>query len=180
MAAMDKRERKAILGDWGVRGENARERRERVTLERDLEGSPLVGRPLRSRPSLRPSVESYVTALGGPRHYMVRLREIEAETAAHERALEQAWRALAAEHRGDPAGFAGRWRRIASRWNFTAVNELIHRHNRWYPVESRLPMDVRSGDFALVNGKPYRRRPLDADWALERFPAELDRAVRAA
>src|SRR5438093_1376558 len=42
MAAMDKRERKAILGDWGVRGENARERRERVTLERDLEGSPLV------------------------------------------------------------------------------------------------------------------------------------------
>src|SRR5919197_6765143 len=102
MAAMDKRERRAILGDWGVRSENARERRERVTLERDLEGSPLVGEPLRSRPSLRPSVESYVAALGGPLHYMVRLREIEAETAAHERALEQAWRELAAEC-ADPA-----------------------------------------------------------------------------
>jgi hypothetical protein len=174
------RERKWILGDWGVRGENARERRGRVALERDLEGSPLVGEPLRSRPSLRPSVESYVASLGGPRHYMVRLREIDSETSAHERRLEQAWRELAAEHRGDAAGFARRWRLLAERWNFTAVNELIHRHNRWYPVESRLPMDVSTGDFVLVNGKPYRRRPLDAAWVLERFPAELALAERAA
>src|SRR5437016_3855565 len=131
---MDKRERKEILGDWGVRGEDARERRDRVALERDLEGSPLVGKPLRERASLRPSVESYVASLGGPRHYMVRLREIEAETAAHERALEQAWLGLAGECRGDPAAFARCWRRAAERWSFAAVNELIQRHNRWYPV----------------------------------------------
>ena len=37
MAAMDRRERKEIHGDWGVRSENARERRERLALERDLE-----------------------------------------------------------------------------------------------------------------------------------------------
>jgi hypothetical protein len=180
MARMDKRERKEILGDWGVRRENARERRDRVALERDLEGSPLTGKPLRSRASLRPSVESYVASLGGPRHYMVRLREIEAETAGHERELEQAWLALAEECRGDPAAFARRWRRAAARWNFTAVNELIRRHNRWYPVEARLPMDVRTGDFVLVNGKPYSRRPLDAAWVLERFPPALASATRAA
>jgi hypothetical protein len=180
MASMDRRERKEILGDWGVRSENARERRERVALERDLEGSPLLGRPLRSRVSLRPSIESYVASLGGPRHYMVRLREIEAQTAAHERELERAWRELAAECRADPGAFARRWRGVAERWNFTAVNELIRRHNRWYPVEARLPMDVRTGDFVLVNGKPYSRRPLDAAWVLERFPAELAAATRAA
>ena len=177
---MDRRDRIAILGDWGVRGENARERCERVVLERDLDGSPLVGKPLRSRPSLRPSVDSYVASLGGPRHYMVRLREIEAETAAHERSLADAWRELAAAHLGDPTRFAARWRRIADRWNFIAVNELIHRHNRWYPVESRLPMDVRTGDFVLVNGEPYRRRPLDRDWVLAQFPADLERALDAA
>src|SRR5581483_1503153 len=99
-------ERKEILGDWGVRGENARERRDRVALERDLEGSPLTGKPLRSRASLRPSIESYVASLGGPRHYMVRLREIEAETLAHERSLADAWRELAAAHLGDPTRFA--------------------------------------------------------------------------
>src|SRR5437588_12914753 len=128
---MDRRERKEILGDWGVRTENARERRDRVTLERDLEGSPLVGKALRSRASLRPSIESYVASLGGPRHYMGRLREIEAETAAHERELEQAWRDPAAECRADPSGFARSWRRVAGRWNFAAVNELLPRHNRW-------------------------------------------------
>src|SRR5438132_6248086 len=99
---MDRREREQILGEWGVRsGESARERRERVALERDLEGSPLVGQPLRSRPSLRPSVDSYVASLGGPLHYMVRLREIEAETAAHLDALEGAWRDLASESGND-------------------------------------------------------------------------------
>jgi hypothetical protein len=181
MAGMDRREREQILGEWGVPvTESARERRERVALDRDLEGSPLVGQPLRLRPSLRPSVESYFASLGGPLHYMVRLREIEAETAAHEEALEHAWRALAAESGNDGASFARRWRRRAERWNFEAVNELIHRHNRWYPVEARLPMDVRTGDFVLVNGRPYHRRPLDVRWVLEGFPPELALARRAA
>jgi hypothetical protein len=56
------------------------------------------------------------------------------------------------------------------------VNDLIDRHNRYYPVESRLPMDPKTRDFALIAGEDYRRRPLDAAWALERFPASLDRA----
>ena len=66
-----------------------------------------------------------------------------------------------------------RWRGIAARWRFDEVNDLIERHNRWYPVEARLPMDVRRRDYVLVNGQPYARRPLDAAWVLERFPAEL-------
>ena len=52
------------------------------------------------------------------------------------------------------------------------MNELIARHNRHYPAESRLPMNPRTGDFVLVNGRPYTREPLDADWVLIRFPPE--------
>jgi hypothetical protein len=59
------------------------------------------------------------------------------------------------------------------------VNELIDRHNRFYPTEARLPMDVRRRDFVLVNGEHYAKRPLDFRWALERFPADLE-AARAA
>jgi hypothetical protein len=58
------------------------------------------------------------------------------------------------------------------------VNELIDRHNRYYPAEARLPMDVRSGDFALLNGRSYRRERLDSSWVLERFPAVLAAAAR--
>jgi hypothetical protein len=175
--AVDRKEREAILGDWGVRDQSLIESAEGRALERDLEGSPLRGRALPRRPTLRPAADSYVASLGGPLPYMVRLRKIEAETAWHERELEEAWRNLAEELGGDAERFARRWRRAAARWNLYAVNELIERHNRWYPVESRLPMDVRSGDFVLVNGESYRREPLDEAWVLERFPASLAAAT---
>jgi hypothetical protein len=174
-------ERRKILGQWGVRGENARERREREILERELAGAPFRHR--RVRPRAHPfgrSPESYVASLGGPLPYMVRLREIAEETQAHERALEVAWRDLAGAAGRDAPGFARRWRAVAARWNFTAVNELIERHNRYYPAEARLPMDPRTRDFALVNGEPYRKRLLDSDWVLERFPPVLAVARAAA
>ena len=50
------------------------------------------------------------------------------------------------------------------------MNDLIDRHNHWYPVEARLPMDPMTGDHALVNGEHYSKRPLDATWVLGRFP----------
>jgi hypothetical protein len=107
---------------------------------------------------------------------MVRLREIDAQTAAHVIGLDAAWRELAAQE-DDPLRFARRWRAIVERWSFLELNDLIDRHNRWYPIESRLPMDPATGDYALVNGRDYRRSQLDGAWALERFPA--DRAVVA-
>lgn len=176
---MDRREREQILGEWPVRDGTVRERAQRSLLERDLEGSPLKGKPIAGRlRNFKPAVDKYVVSLGGPLAYMQRLRQIEIETTEHEERLAEAWRELADSCR-EATQFAERWRRIAERWSFTAVNELIERHNRWYPAEARLPMDPRSGDFVLVGGRPYRRRLLDADWVLERFPAELERARAA-
>ena len=113
---------------------------------------------------------------------MVRLREIADEVQAHEQALAEMWRELAREI-ADTASFARRWRFVARRWNFTAVNELIERHNRFYPAEARLPMDPRTRDYALVNGEHYRKDLLDARWVLGRFPPDLalarESAVRA-
>jgi hypothetical protein len=94
---------------------------------------------------------------------MARLREIDALTVEHEQQLEEAYGLV-----GDDAEA---WRSLVSSWDFSEVNELIDRHNRWYPAESRLPMDPRTGDYALVNGRSYRRPPLDATWVLERFPS---------
>ncbi len=39
------------------------------------------------------------------------------------------------------------------------VNELIDRHNRYYPIEANLAMDPRTGVF-LENGKPWQPLPL--------------------
>lgn len=176
---MDPRERKDILGQWEARlVDGPRDRRTRELLEADLDGSPVKGRPLRQRlRNWRPEADGYIASMGGPLPYMQRLKLIEELEAEQLRKLESVWRGLARRAGGDAGRFAAQWQRLAERRSFHVVNDLIDEHNRWYPAEARLPMDPRTGDYVRVNGKPYRRRPLDAAWVLERFPAELAAAL---
>jgi len=163
-------ERDSLLREDVPRAQTARERRQLEGLDEDLSSSPLRGKPLPLRlRNFRPSAEGYLASLGGPLPYMLRLREIEAMTAEHERSLEAEHERIAGAV--PPEQFPGEWTATAERWAFDEVNELIERHNRWYPAESRLPMDPRRGDYALVNGRDYRLRTLDAEWVLARFPA---------
>jgi hypothetical protein len=152
-----------IIGEWGIRDVTPPSQREREKLSGDRELNPLVGTPLRRRyRNFQTEADSYIASLGGPLPYMRRLRQIEQTIDAHLERLEAAY----AEHGEDPDA----WRRIAERWDFGDVNELIGKHNRWYPVEARLPMDPKTRDYVRVGGKPYQRDPLDAAWILERFP----------
>ena len=163
-------ERDALLREDVPRAQTARERRQLADLDEDLRSIPLRGKPLPLRlRNFRPDAEGYLASLGGPLPYMVRLREIETMTAGHEAALSAAYHRLSTELPSD--AFADAWRDEVARWRFDEVNDLIARHNRWYPVEARLRMDPRRRDYALVNGRDYRLEPLDAAWALERFPA---------
>ena len=147
-------------------------------LEADLAGSPVKGRPLRARlRNFRPDADSAIRALGGPLLWMRRLRAIEEAVGQHERQLDEAWRVAAADT-FDGGDFARLWLETARTWSFAEVNELIERHNRNFPAEARLPMDPRTRDFVRINGRSYERRQLDADWILERWPADLDAARR--
>ena len=153
--------------------ETPRERRQLAGLAADVEDSPYAGKPLPVRlRNFRQGADRYLAALSGPLAYMVRLRKIDGLTEAVETALRAARDDLARECHGDRKLFAERWRDVVVGWDFDEVNDLIERHNSWYPVESRLPMDPVRRDYALVNGKDYRRRLLDSLWAFERFPPE--------
>jgi hypothetical protein len=153
-----------ILGEWGVRDVTPPSAQERERLEGEHELNTLAGVPLPRRiRRFRPEPDSYVASLGGPLPYMQRLKTIEEEIDRHRERLAKAY----ARPRGDPAT----WRRRAERWNFSEVNDLIERHNRWYPIEARLPMDPRTRDFVKVGGRDFRVEPLDAEWVLEHFPA---------
>ena len=176
---MKREEREAILKQGVVAPVTPRQRRELEALHQDVCDGGLRGRALRLRlRNFRPSADGYLSALGGPLPYMVRLRTIEEMTQEHERRLEEAWRELAAAAR-DERAFAERWTATVEAWSFDEVNDLVGRHNRFYPAESRLPMDPRTRDYALVGGEDYRRRPLDAAWALKRFPADVSAAAAA-
>ena len=167
---MDRRERERIMGEHQPRAPSERERREAERLSEDLVGSPLAGRPLPSRlRNFSLSVEGYARSIAGPPAYVQRLRQIEDEIAAHAERLEVAWLELC-QAVLEPDERERRWRDLASRWSFDAVNDLIDRHNRWYPAEARLAMSPRTGDFVPVGGRPYRIEPLDVQWVLDRFP----------
>jgi hypothetical protein len=128
-------------------------------VKKDLDASTGLGRPISSRARMaQRTVEAYLKAGVRPR-WMERIAEIDHSIAAQKR-------------RDDRALFAERWRAFAERCRFDELNELITQHNEWYPIERDLPMDLRTRDYVLINGRSYRRPLLTAQWVLEQFPAE--------
>ena len=125
-----------------------------------------------SRRTLRSpsSVEAYLQAGVTPR-FIERALAIESAIKRHTMNLQRAYERMRQEHADDPLAFGRQWRAFAARWRFNDVNELIAEHNEWYPVERRLPLDPRTRDYVKMGGRDWRRRPLDASWILERFPA---------
>ncbi|MFN0155720.1 MAG: hypothetical protein ACKVUT_15200 [Gaiella sp.] len=171
---MRQEDREALLWEGVPRAERPEVVRGKSELQADLRSNPLAGRrlPLRLR-NFAPTTEGYLAALHGPLPYMVRLSAIEEETNRQRLRLEHAWLETA-EAAADADAFARTWTRQAEGWVFDEVNELIDRHNRFYPIESRLPMDPRTGDYALVFGRDYRLARLDSAWVLREFPPELE------
>jgi hypothetical protein len=140
-------------------------------LAESLEDPRSGGRPFTSRArESRRSLEDYLRAGMRPR-WMERLIEIERGTRREQRRLARAYEELREECGEDRSTFSRRWRATAEAWRFDELNELIRTHNEWYPVERDLPMDLRTRDYVLINGRSYRRRELGPDWVLERFPA---------
>jgi hypothetical protein len=143
---------------------------ERV-VKRDLDASTGLGAPISSRARMsQRTVEAYLKAGVRPR-WMERIAEIDHSIAAQRRRLARAYRLMREECDGDAALFARRWREFASRCRFEELNELIAQHNDWYPIERDLPMDLRTRDYVLINGRSYRRQLLSPEWVLEQFPA---------
>ena len=129
------------------------------------------GKPLsrRARQTKR-TVESYLQAGVIPR-YMERLRDIDVGLRMHRLRLERAYHGLREDCGDDRELFSARWRERLASWPFEQLNEVIREHNEWYPLESGLPLDPRTGDYVRRAGRSYRREEIGPDWALELFPA---------
>jgi hypothetical protein len=116
-------------------------------------------------------VEAYLKAGVRPR-WMERVAEIDHAIAAHKRELGRRYRQLRELYGADRAAFAERWREIAESVRFDELNELIEQHNEFYPIERDLPIDLRTRDYVLINGRSYRRPVLGPEWVLGHFPAD--------
>ena len=129
------------------------------------------GKPLsrRARQTKR-TVEAYLAAGVMPR-YMERLAEIDSSLKVQRSRLERVYRKLKEDHGDDHEAFRRAWRERVDEWPFERLNALIREHNEWYPIESGLPLDPRTGDYVRRAGRSYRREEIGPDWALRLFPA---------
>lgn len=130
-------------------------------------------------PSSLLSLEDRVKAMavGGAPAWSRRLKHIHDLTNAAIDQLGTDWRKLASSARGNADRFASEWQRYAANLDFSKVNELIGRHNRYFPIEANLAMDPRTLDYVRFGGQDYRRQPLDAAWVLAQFPPDLEAAL---
>src|SRR5688500_17302286 len=116
LRSVEKAERDLILRQGVVLPETPRQRRERAALEDDLQTIALTGKPLPVRARhFRPTAEAYLVATRGPLPYMLRLREIEQRTEAHESTLRAEWLALAEACASEPGRFRSEWLARATR-----------------------------------------------------------------
>jgi len=141
---------------------------------------PLEPEPRQPPPPTGPvNVEAYLaTSLGTPR-WLERLQDIEGEEFRVLCELRRAWLELAedaGEAAGGGEGFAAAWRARASRFDLSALNRMIAQHNDYFPIERKLPFDVRTGDYRAPWGIPWRRARRDAEWIIGHFPAEVEAA----
>jgi hypothetical protein len=128
-------------------------------VERHIARSRIDDRPAGAIPASslqrERDVVSYLRGSLMPR-YMERLRDIHVQMRRHLEELRRLRDELPPEE----------FRAVLESWDFSETNELIRRHNAWYPIERDLPMDPRTGEYLPVAGRSYKRPLLDADWAL--------------
>jgi hypothetical protein len=152
-----------------VAAEDQRSPVERI-VEKDIRDGPGVGRPLPAHVrQYQRTLEAYVASSAPPR-WMVRLGEVDRGIDRERRRLAREYGAMRERFGRNPQRFAERWRAFAHSRDFSELNELIRQHNEWYPIERRLPFDMRTRDYVLVHGRSYRRPELTPDWVLEQFP----------
>lgn len=78
----------------------------------------------------------------------------------------------AAMHAEDPESFPERWRAFASAARYDELNDLVRKHNLYYPMERDLPMNPRTGEYVMTHGRSFLRPEVTPAWILENFPPD--------
>jgi hypothetical protein len=111
-------------------------------------------------------------AAAGPPAYIRRLRSIEDMQEGIVRVLVELCEDARAEGL-PPEAQAAQVRAGAPKHALKRLEDLIARHNRWYPIEANLPMQPCSGELIDRTGEPWR--PLRAPTLDELLAGALSR-----
>ncbi len=105
------------------------------------------------------SLDARVRAAAGVPAYIRRKRRIEELEEALKQALDEIYQEAFAEADGDEQTARAVLQDNAKRMDLGLLNDLIERHNKYYPIEANLAVDMHTGAFMML-GKPWEPEPL--------------------
>jgi len=73
---------------------------------------------------------------------------------------------------GRPEELTTAWRRYVAEVDLSEMNEMIDKHNLYYPIEAGLRMQWPSGRYILPEGMQFPLPRLTAETLLAEFPAD--------
>jgi hypothetical protein len=160
---------------------HATSRREAETdalLRESIRAAGLEGKPLHLRST--PFTQDPGAVLGGmlgPPAWALRLKQIHDQREALTATLRAAWPEHARRFQGRPAEFADRWRTFVRKLDLATLNNLIAKHNDYYPIEARLRILYPTNKYYVPAGIEWPQRELTVEAILEEYPADLDMAL---
>ena len=104
--------------------------------------------------NFRISLDARLRAAAGIPAYIRRKRRIEDLEDAAREALLQVYEQSLSDSGGDEQLARRVTRQRAQAMDVSLLNDLIDRHNRWYPIEANLPTDVSTGRL-MSGSKPW-------------------------
>ncbi len=119
------------------------------------------------------SLENKVKSMFGPPHYATRARRIEIITQRLIEDLTVEYDRMVAKLGDDSEGFTKQWQELIRSMELVEINDLIDKHNRYYPIEANLQIDPDSG-APLVGSVLWEPVPqITIEGLLDRFPADM-------
>lgn len=113
----------------------------------------------------------------GPPHYATRARRIENITQKLMEDLAIEYASMLNIFGEDPEVFAQQWKKLISSLELDELNDLIDKHNAYYPMEANLQIDPVSG-APLIGSVPWKpTERISVEGLLKRFPLNMTAAL---
>ncbi len=130
----------------------------------------LKGKPLKiPQANFTISLENKVKSMFGPPHYATRARRIENITQKLIEDLAVEHENMKQEYDDRPEVFARKWQELIASLELDDLNELIEKHNQYYPMEANLQIDPETG-APLAGAVPWEpKKKITVEELLKRF-----------
>lgn len=139
---------------------NARDRMIREKLESHTFSNKCIGKPLNIiSVNFTVPLEKTIMSYAGIPEYIQRAKLVEEKITKIKSDLKLHYDKLEKKEGNNHIKFNRSWKKILESYNFQEANELINKHNLYYPQEANLRMDFDTGEY-LLGSDIWRKTPL--------------------